>query len=132
MTNKNDSVETVSVKAPKAQYPFRSKASILAQIKNDPYFAVECLQIMNARQTAFEQESLKTLVKNRSGWMSSHAVNGGKLAKKAREEGLTSSELDQAVAIVSRYTKQLAAHFRQEEIARDPSLAELATIFSAA
>jgi len=114
----------------KKSYPFASKGSILAVIATDDVFAVECLQIMYARQTAFEQETLSTVSRNRQGFMSSHAVNGTKLARKSLAEGLTALELDQARGIVCRYGKQLAAHFRAEAIGNDPSLAETAKLFS--
>lgn len=110
-------------------YPFLSKKSIAARIDADPTFALECLQIMYSRQTAYEQESKTTLNKNRRGFMSSHAVNGTTLAVKARTEGLDAEELAKAQAIVSHYTKQLAAHFREEALERDPSLAAAARVF---
>ena len=138
MTKINETnAETVNVKTAKAskvpgpRYPFKTKAQIQAQLQSDPLFVVECLQIMQARQTSFEQETNSTVVKNRAGWMSSHAVNGGKLAKKFAEEGLTQEELDQAYHMVRRYTRQLAEHFRQSAIEADPSLQEVARIFSA-
>lgn len=115
----------------KKQYPFLSKAQILETIAQDDDTMLECLQIMDGRQTSDERDSLTTKYKNRCGWMSSHAVNGGKLAKKAREEGLDSEEVSKARGMVLRYGRQLACHFREEAIHNDPSLAEVAKIFSA-
>ena len=110
-------------------YPFRTKREILAQIAADPTFALSCLQIMDRRQTEDEREAKETRHKNRRGWMSSHAVNGTVLAAKARSEGLTDEELAKAQAMVSRYGKQLAAHFRAEALAADPDKADKAACF---
>jgi hypothetical protein len=110
-------------------YPFRSKRAILAQLAEDPAFVLQCLQIMDARQTDDEREVKETKYKNRRGWMSSHAVNGTTLAAKARSEGLTDEEFGKAQAMVSRYGKQLASHFRNEALAADPDLADKAACY---
>lgn len=121
--------------APKAKkkggngYPFRSKRAILAEIAESPAFALQCLQIMDARQTEDERENKETKYKNRRGWMSSHAVNGTILAAKARDEGLSDEEFAKAQAMVSRYGKQLASHFRNESLAADPALADKAACY---
>jgi len=113
-------------------YPFRSKKDIVAQVESDDEFCVRCLSILYDRQTASEQSNGSTETRNRQGFMSSHAVVGTKLAKKAAEEGtLEGEELEQARTITARYGRQLAAHFRAEECAKDPSKAELAALFSA-
>ncbi len=112
-------------------YPFVTKSIIAARIEQDDAFMVECLGVLYARQTAFEQDTKSTLNKNRQGFMSSHAVRGSTLAVKAAGEGLTEEETDKARGIVCRYTKQLASHFRQVAIEADPSLAEAARVFSA-
>ena len=92
---------------------------------------LECLQIMDARQTEDEQATLSTKWSNKRGWMSSHAVWGGKLALKARTGELSDEEFSKAAGMVCRYTKQLAAHFRAEAIAKNPALEAVARIFSA-
>lgn len=115
-----------------ALYPFLSKSTIKARILNDMAFALECAQIMTARQTEFEQSSKQTVVKNRSGWMSSHAVFGTKCTDKLRlGEELEPNEMARLQEMVSHYSKQLASHFRQEAIEKDPSLKAVADIFSA-
>ena len=113
-------------------YPFVTKSTIKAQIASSDAFVLQCLAVMYSRQTAHEQETKSTLNRNRAGFMSSHAVKGTTLAVKAAGEGLTSEETEDARALVSRYTKQLAAHFRAEAIAANPDLAEAARVFSAA
>jgi len=112
-------------------YPFLSKAQIAARLAADTAFMLECLQIMYSRQTSFEQEAKETRERNRRGFMSSHAVNGSLLAVKAKAEGLSEEETEKARGIVSRYTKQLASHFRQEAVRENPALQAVATLFSA-
>ncbi len=112
-------------------YPFKSKNAIAAELEASNAFVLSCLQIMQSRQTSAEEESKATISKNARGWMSSQAKKGTELATKARTEGLSYEECEQARALVSRYTKQLAAHFRDEQIAADPSLKEIASLFSA-
>lgn len=112
-------------------YPFMSKTQIKARIAHDDEFVVQCLSIMLSRQTETEVERKSTLNRNRAGFMSSHAARGTTLAVKAEGEGLTPEETEDARALVSRYTKQLASHFRADAIAKDPSLAEAARVFSA-
>jgi hypothetical protein len=122
-------VTTMTTKV--TSYPFMTKAQIKAQIDSDDAFVVLCLGIMLDRQTSHEQEAKTTKDRNRRGFMSSHAVKGTTLAQKARGEGLSADETEAARALVSRYTKQLAAHFRQSAIADNPDLAEAARVFSA-
>jgi hypothetical protein len=113
-------------------YPFMTKRQIAERIDSDPEFVKECVLVMQARQTQDEQEVRETKHKNRRGWMSSHAVNGGKLADKlACGEDLSEEELGKAQGMVCRYTKQLAAHFRAQAIEANPDLAETARVFSA-
>jgi hypothetical protein len=113
------------------QYPFVTKSALKARIASDDAFVLVCLGVLYSRQTAHEQDTKSTLNRNRMGFMSSHAVKGSTLAVKAAGEGLVEEELGCAREIVSRYTKQLAAHFRAEAIEADPSLAEAARVFSA-
>ncbi len=110
-------------------YPFLSKKQIADRLESDAAFVLECLQIIQARQTEHEKATLTTKDRNHRGWMSSHAVNGGKLAVKAATEGLNSEEFAKAASMVSHYTKQLASHFRAEKIATNPDLAKAAAVF---
>lgn len=112
-------------------YPFRSKASILESVRTDDSACVEALSILYQRQTDTEQDKGQTQVRNRAGFMSSHAVRGTALARKQASEGLTPDELAEARTIVLRYGKQLAAHYRKQVIEQDANLSELAKLFSA-
>jgi hypothetical protein len=113
------------------QYPFVTKSTIKARIASDDSFVLECLATLYSLQTASEQEAKNTVVRNRRGFMSSHAVKGSTLAVKAAGEGLTSEETEVARELCSHYTKQLAAHMRAEAIEANPELAEAARVFSA-
>jgi hypothetical protein len=112
------------------RYPFRSKADILTQLATDDEFVIECLDIMQMRQTDYERETKTTLNRNRRGWMSSHAVNMGNLADKiGKGETLDGEEFAKARDCISHYGKQLASHFRDEKLAASPELAETAKMF---
>lgn len=111
-------------------YPFRTKAEIVLQAKEDIVFMLQCLVVLYDRQTTFEQDKKTTQDRNARGFMSSHAVNGTNLAKKVvNSECLTMDEVDKARSIVVRYGKQLADHFRQERVSSDPTLSEIAKVF---
>jgi hypothetical protein len=121
-----------AAKAPKEKksYPFLTKAQIAASIGSDFQFACSVIVTLYDRQTTFEQETKSTLNKNRRGFMSSHAVNGTKLALKIRAgEDLTDEDVARVHEIAPRYTKQMADHFRQAAIEADPALAAKAACF---
>lgn len=114
----------------KNSYPFMSKRQISERVAADSDFALMCLVILHDRQTSFEQATRSTKDRNHRGFMSSHAVNGTKLAEKVLAgTALESEELAKAQSIVSHYTKQLAAHLREEAKATNPELAEIARTY---
>jgi len=115
---------------PKKSYPFRTKRQILEQLETDDTFLVECLGILYQRQTTDEQETKETKYRNHRGFMSSHAVNGTRLAEKmlSGEEWMP-EEWDKVRGIVCRYGKQLAAHFRAETLVNNPELAAQSACF---
>jgi hypothetical protein len=111
-------------------YPFTTKAQLKARIEADLDFAKECLVVMYNRQTEYEQEAKTTVVRNRRGFMSSHAVREANLALKVLSgEYLNPDEESLLQSIVSSYTKQLASHFRSQCLAEKPELAEQAKVF---
>ncbi len=128
---------TVTKKAPKAErvrynYPFATKAQILASQKADFDTCLTHLEQLYAAQTAEEQDAKDTRVKNARGFMSSHAVTGSTLAVKVRSgEALTPEEQDKVRSIVCRYGKQLAAFSRHAAMEANPELKKIAEIFSA-
>ena len=127
-----DSAPAPKAKAPNGGngYPFRTKREICDQLATDRDFRHECLLILYRRQTEDEQETKETKWKNRRGFMSSHAVNGSRIAQ-AILAGEQLSDEDEAKldGIVCRYGKQLAAHFRQAATAAEPELADKAACF---
>lgn len=111
-------------------YPFQTKAQIKDRLSFDDSFVLACVLVMDARQTEDEQESRETKWRNRRGWMSSHAVHGSRIAALVRSgEDLSEEDSRRAREMVSRYTKQLASHFRQVASEEDPSLKEAGSVF---
>lgn len=99
-------------------YPYVTKKQVAERLADDPDFRVQCLLVLYRRQTEDERDAKDTRWKNKRGFMSSHAVNGSKLAEKViTGEDLTEEEHGKLEAIVGRYTKQLAAHYRAEQTA---------------
>jgi hypothetical protein len=102
--------------------PGFSKRAIASRLVEDDKFMLACLGILYSRQTDTEQARRETIVKNRRGFMSSHAVNGTALAERLAKDGSLPnddsfkgkpvSSLEMARSIVVRYSKQLAEHFR--------------------
>jgi hypothetical protein len=124
--------KTRTPKAPKiaTPYPFETKAQIAHKIATDSQYVMHALCQLHTWQTQHEQEKRTTEVRNRRGFMSSHAVTGSKLAEKLKGgEGLTPAEFDQAQGIVSRYTRQLAVESREQALLANPDLAATAKIF---
>jgi hypothetical protein len=113
-------------------YPFLTKAQIKARLEAEPAFRKEAMCLLHTLQTAWEQTSLQTKDKNRQGFMSSHAVNGSKVAMKIKAgEELSSEDWAHVNAIAPRYTRQLAVFFRAQMISEQPALQAVAKLFSA-
>jgi hypothetical protein len=107
------------------KYPFLTKAQIAERLATDDHYVEVCLRVMANRHEAGGPQS---------GWMSSHVKLGGRLVEEldaAAETGdiLSRESLTEARALVSRYTKQLAAQFRSDEISVNPELADEAACF---
>jgi hypothetical protein len=114
-------------------YPFRSKRSIIEQVEADDAYMLASLLTLHAAQTAHEQENKTTKTKNKSGFMSSHAVRGCTLAEKVNGgEELTDEDISQARGLVLHYGRQLAAFERAAAISANPELKRVARVFSAA
>ena len=112
------------------QYPFETKAQIAAKIATSDEYMLQGLCQLHTWQTQHERETKTTAVKNRRGFMSSHAVNGSKLAEKVKGgEQLNEEDMAKARSIVASYTRQLAVASREEALAANPDLAATAAIF---
>lgn len=111
-------------------YPFTTKKEIACRLASDETFTLDCLVILYQRQTVDEADTSTTKYKNAKGFMSSHAVHGTRLAKAVLAgEELSDEDFAKVAAIVPRYTKQLADHFRQEAIKSQPELASAAAAY---
>ena len=111
-------------------YPFVTKRQIADHLESSEDFRNEAMLVLYRRQTEDEQETSETKWKNRRGFMSSHAVHGTRIAKALLAgEPLSDEDRGRVSAIACRYTKQLAAHFRAEQLAAQPELAEKGKVF---
>jgi hypothetical protein len=111
-------------------YPFATRAQIKAEL--DASFDVRCwaMTTLYHLQTNYEQDNKKTVVKNRTGFMSSHAVNGTRVALKLlSKEELDQTDVDLINKIAPRYSHQLAVIARDAALETDPTLAEKAAVF---
>ena len=114
-------------------YPFITKAQLKTRLQEDSSFRKEAIVILFALQTSWEQDTASTKDKNRQGFMSSHAVNGSKVARKIiAGEDLSPEDEVHVNRIAPRYTRQLALYFRAKAIAEQPALQAVAALFSAA
>ena len=112
------------------RYPFATKSEIKARILADDSYVVSCLCTLYRLQTEHEQATKTTVERNHRGFMSSHAVNGCKLAEKVNAgEDLSSEEVSKARDIVCHYSKQLAAAARETALEANPDLAAEAAVF---
>jgi hypothetical protein len=114
-------------------YPFVTKTQLKTRLATDAAFRCEAMAILHTLQTEYEQGTRSTRDKNRQGFMSSHAVNGSRVAEKIK----AGTELDAADwgyvdAIAPRYTRQLAVYFRAKMLLEQPELQAVAALFSAA
>jgi len=107
-------------------YPFISKAQIAERIETDADFARQCILIIQDRH---QRRLAGTAHGPRCGWMSSHASLGPRLAGLVAANEARPEDFKKAITLVARYTKQLAAHFRAEQLQQNPSLAAVADRF---
>lgn len=107
-------------------YPFMTKNQLRERIESDRGFALECVAVMQARH---ERRLRGGGGHGACGWMSSQASTASKLAKKVAAGEATEEDVAQIVAIVGRYAKQLAAHFRERALTENAGLAEVAAKF---
>ena len=125
MTNKANKTD----KAP-CNYPFESKAQVAAKLTDSFEYRCDAMIQLLALQTEYEQEKSTTVDKNRVGFMSSHAVNGTRVAKKLiTGEELTPEDVVHVDRIAPHYSRQLAAQARRRAIAANPELAVTAAVF---
>jgi len=113
-------------------YPFVTKNQIKTRLTESPAFRCEAMAILHTLQTEFEQGTRSTRDKNRQGFMSSHAVNGSRVAEKIKAGAeLTAEDWEHIDRIAPRYTRQLALVLRARQLVEQPELAAVAKLFSA-
>lgn len=111
-------------------YPFTTRRQIAEKIASDTDFALMCLVILHDRQTEFEQATRSTKDRNGRGFMSSHAVHGTRMAQAVLSGAVLEAEdLQRAVEMVSHYTRQIAAHLREEAKQANPDMAAKAAVY---
>jgi hypothetical protein len=112
-------------------YPFLTRAQVQERL-TDPTFRHTAMVMLFQKQTEHEQATSTTVLKNRVGFMSSHAVHGTRIAK-ALLAGETLSDEDEGrvCSIAPRYSRQIALFMRQDAIVANPELKAVAGIFSA-
>jgi len=114
-------------------YPFVTKAQLKARLESEPAFRREAMTILLALQTEGEQATEQTIVKNRQGFMSSHAVNGTRIAKKIRAgEEITAEDEILIDKIAPAYSRQLSVYYRAKALAEQPALRAIASVFGVA
>lgn len=108
-------------------YPFVTRCEIQARLGCEPAFMKECASILQART---EQRTAGSAPPGKPwGWMSSERVVAGRLTAKSKIGMLSEEEEFKLTALVSRYSKQLADHFRSIAIAENPALSAAAEKF---
>lgn len=111
-------------------YPFTSRKDMKASLDSSFEVRSQAMVTLFTNQTAHEQDTKSTVVKNRVGFMSSHAVKGSAVALKLiAGEALTDDDVDTINKIAPRYSRQLAVLARNVALASDPTLADQAALF---
>jgi hypothetical protein len=112
---------------PAAAYPFVTRKQIVARLEAQLAFVNECAAIMQART---EQRAAGNAPAGKPwGWMSSERVVAGRLTAKSRIGMLSEEEESTLGRLVSRYSRQLADHFRAIALAENPALSVAAEKF---
>ncbi len=113
--------------ASSAAYPFTTRKQIGVRLESDPAFMMECAAVLQART---EQRAAGSAPAGKPyGWMSSERVVAGRLVAKSTIGMLSEEEELKLGALVSRYSRQLADHFRGLALAENPGLSEAAAKF---
>jgi hypothetical protein len=112
-------------------YPFVTQKQIVSRLAESPAFSLDCLDILVSRQTDDEIETKTTKHVNKRGLRCSEATWMVQLAAKVRNnvEPLTDEEWCRLNRTLPIYRKQLASHFRKEQLAANPELAAQAAKF---
>lgn len=119
-------------------YPFRGEKALREELTLSSEARVRCLMLLFAAQTSDEQEHNHTVWRNHMGFMSSHAVRGSLIAKalltlppeERLESALSPEDQSWMAEKLPSYAKQMARRELEDRCEADPSLKEIARIFS--
>jgi hypothetical protein len=104
-------------------YPFVTRRQIIARLGRDPEFARTCLTILHRRFVD------RDILSPPAGWMASDVKRAEKLYKQVSAGDASAANLALATTLVQKYARQLARHFRDEELSRNPALKPLAAVY---
>ncbi len=107
-------------------YPFLSKRALVDRIRADREYALDAFRILLARTA---QRTADT--QGACGFMASHGATARELAATLAERPFNDAEHAKLAALLCRYAKQLATHFRTIELQARPELLQIASVFSA-
>lgn len=109
------------------RYPFMSRKQVKERILRDGSFARECALVLQQRTD--ERDAGRAPEGRSWGWMSSQRATAGKMVIRLRARTLSAADESKLAKIVAGYGRQLADHFRTQELRRRPELAEVARVF---
>lgn len=108
-------------------YPFVTRRELVARLESEPVFMKECAGVLQART---EQRAAGRAPAGKAwGWMSSERVVAGRLTAKSKIGMLSEEEESKLTALASRYSRQLADHFRALALVENPGLSAAAERF---
>lgn len=107
------------------KYPFQTKRDVVGRLSSEPAFVTECADILEARTCARAAGNAPA-----GGWMSSQRVVAGRLVAALRAGTISDADRAKLQGMLTHYAKQIADHFRAEELRRHPELLETARLFS--
>ena len=109
-------------------YPFVTRRELQARLQADATFMMECAAVLQART---EQRAAGAAPVGKAwGWMSSERVIAGRLTAVSKIGMLSIDDEAKLAKLVSRYSRQLADHFRSIAIQENPGLSAAAEKFS--
>jgi hypothetical protein len=108
-------------------YLFVTRKQLVVRLGSEPAFVAECAAVLQART---EQRAAGSAPPGKPwGWMSSERVVAGRLTAKSKIGMLSEEEESKLTALVSRYARQLADHFRALALQENPGLSVSAEKF---
>lgn len=113
-------------------YPFASKAEVRDRVlSGDRAFILTCLRIMQKRTE--ERAAGRAPRPNRWGWGSADAAAGaGALAERLLGGRPAYGDQKKAVALIAKYTVQIAEALRLETMAKNPEMVRTAKVYGVA